>query len=84
MDLGIKINFKTVGSGPTASNIFAAAQKSHKKRRKLSTQFNHERNCILNLSIASLRELGRTFSKKLGGFNEQVQKRFFMCRTNKT
>ena len=29
--LGITINFKTLGGGPTASNFFAAAQKSHQK-----------------------------------------------------
>ena len=65
---------------PTFSN----SEKSRQKRRKLSTQFNHERNCILNLSIASLRGLGRTFSKKLGGFNEQVQQALFYVRTSKT
>ena len=57
---------------------FCYSAKSRQKRRKLSTQFNHERNCKLNLSIASLRGLGRTVSKKLGGFNKQVQKALFL------
>ena len=63
---------------------FCYSAKSRQKRRKLSTQFNHERNRFFNLSITSLKGLGRTFSKKLGGFNKQVQTALFYVRTSKT
>ena len=34
-------------------------QKSRPKRRKLSTQFNHERNCILNLEYRVSQRVGQ-------------------------
>jgi hypothetical protein len=54
------------------------SEKSRQKRRKLSTQFNHERNSILDWSITSLRELGSKFQQEARWLQQTNSEALFM------